>query len=228
MTITGPRLRPSGRGVAMLRGAAAGALLLALAGCSLLGGGNRDLATIYAPDPKVTIAPSAPAVDWQLVLTPPQAARMVDSLRIAVRPTPGEVQVYREASWAKPPPAMIEDTLLRALEDSGRISGVARQGTGISPDYKLALELRRFESDYGGGPSPAATIEFNAKLIHVRDQLVVASRTFSHAEPAGGTAIPLVADAFSRGMEGLVGELGLWILTEGDAYQRRAHPAVVR
>ncbi len=228
MTMTGSRVRPARRGATLIRGAASAALLLLLGGCSLLGGGNRDLATIYAPDPKATIAPSAPTVDWQLVIAPPQAARMVDSLRIAVRPTPGEVQVYRGASWAKPPPTMVEDTLLRALEDSGRISGVARQGTGISPDYKLALELRRFESDYGGGPSPAATIEFNAKLIHVRDQLVVASRTFSRAEPAGGTAIPLVADAFSRGMEGLVGELGLWVLTEGDAYQRRAHPAVGR
>ena len=228
MTMTGSRVRPARRGATLIRGAASAALLLLRGGCSLLGGGNRDLATIYAPDPKATIAPSAPTVDWQLVIAPPQAARMVDSLRIAVRPTPGEVQVYRGASWAKPPPTMVEDTLLRALEDSGRISGVARQGTGISPDYKLALELRRFESDYGGGPSPAATIEFNAKLIHVRDQLVVASRTFSRAEPAGGTAIPLVADAFSRGMEGLVGELGLWVLTEGDAYQRRAHPAVGR
>ena len=228
MTMTGSRVRPARRGATLIRGAASAALLLLLGGCSLLGGGNRDLATIYAPDPKATIAPSAPTVDWQLVIAPPQAARMVDSLRIAVRPTPGEVQVYRGASWAKPPPTMVEDTLLRALEDSGRISGVARQGTGISPDYKLALELRRFESDYGGGPSPAATIEFNAKLIHVRDQLVVASRTFSRAEPAGGTAIPLVADAFSRGMEGLVGELGLWVLTEGDGYQRRAHPAVGR
>src|SRR5690606_7029539 len=51
-------------------------LLASLAGCSLLGGGNeRERSTIYAPDPRVAIDPSAPAADWQLSLSPPLGAR---------------------------------------------------------------------------------------------------------------------------------------------------------
>jgi len=215
------RSRPASAG----RAAIVATLLLALGGCSLLGGGEREATTIYAPDPRVTLDASAPSVSWQLMLNTPQASRMIDSSRILVQPTPGELQVYRGASWAKPPPAMLEDTLLRALEDSGRIPAVARQGTGILADYKLVLELRRFEADYAGHAVPAAAIEFNAKLIHTRDQSIVASRTFGHGEPAAGTDIALVADAFSRGLQRLTGELALWILTEGDAHQRQAHPA---
>ena len=205
-----------------------GLLALALAGCSLLGGGEREPVTIYAPDPRVTVDASAPAVDWQLAMAAPQAARIVDSVRIAVRPTPGELEVYRGASWAKPPPDMLQDALLRALEDSGRIPAVARQGSGIAADYKLVLDVRRFEADYAGSAVPSAVIEFNAKLIHSGDQLIVAAHTFRHAEPASGTAVGLVADAFSRGLERVTGELAHWVLRTGDQHLRQAHPEAVR
>ena len=204
-------------------------LALALAGCSLLGGGKgRERATIYAPDPRVTLDASAPSVSWQLSLTTPLAARMIDSSRIAVSPAPGEMQVYRGASWAKTPTDMLQDALLRALEDSGRIPAVARQGSGIAADYKLVMDVHRFEADYAGKAAPAATIEFNAKLIHGPDQAIVASRTFLHAEPSAGTDIALVADAFSRGMERLTAELAHWILSAGDTHQRSAHPGEAR
>lgn len=205
------------------------ALVLTLAGCSLLGGGNgRERATIYAPDPRVTLDPSAPTVSWQLSLTTPLAARMIDSSRIAVRPTPGELQVYRGASWAKTPTDMLQDALLRTLEDSGRIPAVARQGSGISADYKLVMDLRRFEADYAGSAEPSAAIEVNAKLIHSHDQTIVASRTFQHVEPAGGTDIGLVSQAFSRGLEAVTGELAHWILVTGDAHHRQQAPAARR
>lgn len=201
-------------------------LALALAGCSLLGGGNgRERATIYAPDPRVTLDASAPTVSWQLSLTTPLAARVIDSSRIAVRPAPGELQVYRGASWAKTPTDMLQDTLLRALEDSGRIPAVARQGSGIAADYKLVVDLRRFEADYAGNAVPSAAIEFNAKLIHSHDQSIVGSRTFARVEPAAGTDIGVVVQAFSRGLETVTGELAHWVLVTGDAHHRRESPA---
>lgn len=200
-------------------------LLASLSGCSLLGGGNeRERSTIYAPDPRVEIDPSAPSADWQLSLSPPVGARSVDSFRIAVRPTPNEMQVYRGAAWAKTPTDMLQDALLRALEDSGKLPSIARQGAGIGADYKLAIDLRRFEADYAGNPVPAATIEFNAKLIHNFDQSIVAARTFRHAEPAAGTDVALVVDAFSRSLEKVTGELAHWILSSGNAHERATDP----
>lgn len=197
-------------------------LALIQAGCSLLGGGNgRERATIYAPDPRVTLDAAAPTVSWQLSLTTPLAARMIDSSRIAVRPAPGELQVYRGASWAKTPTDMLQDALLRALEDSERIPAVARQGSGIMADYKLVIDLRRFEADYAGSALPSAAIEFNAKLIHSHDQSIVASRTFSRIEPAASTDIGVVVQAFTRGLEAVTGELATWILVTGDAHHRQ-------
>src|SRR3546814_8275751 len=105
---------------------------------------------------------------------------MTDSLRIAVRPTPDELQVYKGANWSRPPTLMLEDAVLRALEDSGHIGAVARQGSGIAGDYKLVMDVRRFEADYASAAVPAATIEINAKLLHTADQKRKDKHTYEH------------------------------------------------
>lgn len=202
---------------------AACAILVLLSGCALLGGRPKEPVTVYAPDPRVQTDPSWPTVPWQLSMTTPSASRMDDGLRITVRPTPNEVQVYKGASWAKRPSEMLEDAVLRALEDSGKISAVARQGSGISSDYKLVLDIRRFESDYAGQAAPAATIEVNAKLLHGQDPQVVLSHTFLQAQPAASAAVSDVVVAFERALADVSRDIGGWVLTEGDRHQRGAH-----
>ncbi|WP_312368397.1 ABC-type transport auxiliary lipoprotein family protein [Stenotrophomonas sp.] len=193
------------------------ACLLAVAGCSVLAGGDRQSTTIYAPQVRIQADPAWPQVSWQLAIAKPSAARLVDSPRINVRPTPGELEVYRGATWSQPATDMLEDTLLRGFEDSGRIAGVARIATGIRSDYKLTIDLRRFESDYRGTTLPAATIELNAKLIHSIDQRVVASRTFVTVEAAGSTATGDVAKAFESALQNASTELIGWTLLSGQA-----------
>lgn len=195
--------------------------VLALAGCSLLVG-NKDAATIYAPDARIPADPAWPTVAWQLSVKRPHASRMLESLRIAVRPTPGELQVYKGASWAKSPASQVEDTVLHALEDSQKIPAVARAGSGIAGDYALVMDVRRFEADYAGGALPAATVEINAKLLHAPDQDVVGSRTFLQAVPASGTDVAQVAQAFEQALGRLGHDMAGWILVTGDAHQRSA------
>ena len=192
----------------------AGALL---AGCSILG--SKTPATIYAPDPRVAPEPSWPQVDWQLALAHPDAARMVDSTRIAVRPTPGEMQVYKGASWAETPSEQIDDTVLRALEDSHKIRAVARKGNGIAADYTLLTEVRRYEADYAGNAVPAATIEVHVKLLHALDRDIVASHTFLQAVPAAATDTASVAQAFGTAL-GMIGhDIAGWTLVTGDTHE---------
>ena len=129
--------------------------LLLLTGCGLLGGGKKS-STVYSPDPAVRIDPTWPAVTWQLSTTRPNAPRMLDSSRIAVSPVAGELQVYKGATWARLPTEMVEDTLLRTLEDSGKIPAVARQGSGISADYRLSgpASFRGQRRSSEAGPRP--------------------------------------------------------------------------
>lgn len=197
------------------------AMLALLGGCSLLGSNERSAVTIYSPVVRIQADPSWPQVDWQLVLVKPSAARVVDSPRINVRPSPSELEVYKGVSWAQPATDMLDDALVRGFEDSGRIQGVARATTGIRADYKLALDVRRFEADYRGQATPTALIEVNAKLIHVVDQRVVADRTFRQEQPVPSTATADVARAFEQGLQATTSEVVGWTLVSGQAdYQQ--------
>lgn len=193
----------------------AASLATLLGGCSILGSGDKNPVTLYSPAVQVKVDPSWPQADWQLVLAKPSAARMVDSPRINVRPTPSELEIYKGASWAQPATDMIEDTLLRGFEDSGRIHGVARVAAGIRADYKLSTDIRRFESDYQGQATPTVVIEINAKLIDVTNQRVVADRTFRQLQPVGSTDVSAVAAAFERGLQQVAQDVVGWTLTSG-------------
>lgn len=209
----------------------AGAIALALlAGCSILSDKPKDPTTLYAPDPRVQADPTWPSANWQLSISTPTAARMIDTLRIAVRPDGNELQVYKGATWAKLPSGMIEDALLRALEDSNKIAAVARQGSGIGADYKLVLDLRRFDSDYqhGDASPPSATIELNAKLIHSPEQKIVATRTFLQTQQASGTEVASVVNAFEQSLTTLTHDLAGWVLVSGDANEKAAAVTATR
>ena len=134
-----PRLRSPG-----LRLMLALPLPLAASACHTLADTSQPPAPVLAPDPRVQADPSCPGVGWQLSINRPDAARMTDSLRIAVRPTPGELQVYKGAVWAKRPADMVGDAILHALEDSGRIPAVARQGSGIAALAHFAAKLKAY------------------------------------------------------------------------------------
>ena len=198
------------------------ALIAALGGCSLLGSNERSAVTIYSPVTRIQADPSWPTVDWQLVLVKPSAARVVDSPRINVRPTPSELEVYKGVSWAQPATDMLDDALVRGFEDSGRINGVARVTTGIRADYKLAMDVRRFEADYRGQATPTALIEVNAKLIHVIDQRVVADRTFRQENPVGSTDVAQVTAALEQGLQTLTTNVVGWTLVTGEQDHARA------
>lgn len=204
------------------------AMLALLGGCSLLGSNERSAVTIYSPVVRIQPDPSWPQVDWQLVLVKPSAARVVDSPRINVRPSPSELEVYKGVSWAQPATDMLDDALVRGFEDSGRIQGVARATTGIRADYKLALDVRRFEADYRGQATPTALIEVNAKLIHVVDQRVVADRTFRQEQPVPSTATADVARAFEQGLQATTSEVVGWTLVSGQADYQQAQVTPAR
>jgi len=180
-------------------------------------GPQRDPVTLYAPQLAAQPDPSWPQVDWQLAIAPPSGARMVDGTRIGVRPVPGELQVYRGAAWAQPATDMVEASVLRVLEESGRIAGVGRVASGLRPDYRLLMDVRRFEADYAGGSVPAATIEVSATLVSQRDQRSVARRTFTQAQPAGATDVPSVARAFDQALAAASADIAGWVLDQGQA-----------
>lgn len=188
-----------------------------LAACSLLGGGKPGRITVYAPPPQAAPGTDWPQVSWQLGIAKPSAPRMIDSPRIAVRPQPQELQVYRDVLWSMPATDMLESSVLAVLEDSGRVPGVARLTSGVHSDYRLVMDIRRFEADYAGKAVPDATIEVNAKLLHSQSQRVAATQTFVQRHPASGTATDAVVPAFAQALGRISQDIAGWSLISGQA-----------
>jgi cholesterol transport system auxiliary component len=191
---------------------------LALAGCSsLLGGGERAPTTIYSPQVRVTPDAGWPSVPASIVVSKPSAARVLDSSRIAVRPTPDELQVYHGAAWAQSATDMLQDAVVRTLEDSGKTTGTGSTDSGIRGTYKLVMDVRHFEADYAGGATPSAVLIVNAKLVQSANQSVAASRTFNVTQPASGTGTAQVVQAFDQALSQLTTQIVGWTLTSAQA-----------
>lgn len=208
--------------IATLRLAGLCLLVPALSACTSLLGGGKHNTSIYAPEMRAIDAQDWPQVRWQLALGRTTGARTADSQRIMVRPAPNELQVYKDAQWAKSPGDMLEDAVLHALEDSGRIASVSRQGSGIASDYRLLLDVRRFESDYAGAAVPSATIEVTAKLLHVGSQELAGTRTFLQRQQAASPGVPSVVDAFRQALEKTSSDIAGWTLHTGENHARKS------
>jgi len=194
--------------------------MLALSGCGMLLGINRPPLTLYDPHIQLMPDPSWPKVSWQLAVVKPITGRVLDSPRIYVRPNPAELQVYAGVAWSQSAADLLQTALLHAFEDSGHINAVARANTGISTDYRLVTELRRFEADYHSTPLPLATVEISAKLINQRDQRIIAARTVLVSEMAANTDSASLVSAFEIALSQAVSNLVGWTLHSGQADQR--------
>lgn len=196
----------------LLRYAPIAALVL-LAGCAL--GGPKTEVSVYAPQSRIQVDPTWPTVDWQLTIGPPDTHALLDSQRIAVRPSPDRLQTYKGARWADTAPEMVQLTLVEAFEDSGKIAAVSRWGGGRG-DFGLYTDLRAFETVYEGG-SPKVVVEIQARLVKFRDGggLVSARRFRTEVTPAGADIEPVVA-AFGDAMAEVGAEIVGWTLVEGE------------
>ena len=201
------------------------ALALALAGC----GGllpKKEPIQVIAPQVHVVSDPAWPQVAWQLSIVRPSTNDMLDSRHLAVSPAPGQIQVYKGATWDSTVPDMVQDTVVEAFEDSGKILAVGRQTNGLRTDYALQLDLRDYQAVYrnAAGP-PEITLVINARLVDSNTSRAVASRTFRQVVPASGTGVPAVAQAFDSALGTLVHDLVGWTLNSGQQAKSNAGSA---
>jgi cholesterol transport system auxiliary component len=192
----------------------AGAMLL-IGGCAAIGGPKTEV-KIYSPATAITADPAWPAADWSLAVGVLAANDMIDSPRIAVRPTPDRFQTYKGAAWADNAPDMLQTALVEGFEDSGKIAAVGRFGGGNRGDFGLLLEVRAFETVYVGD-RPEAVIEAQASLYRLRGgRGVVASKRFRQAVPGGAADLDSMVSAFGQAMSAVSTDVVGWTLVEGE------------
>lgn len=177
-------------------------LALALAGC---GGGGGELQTFELLAPQEYA--SARTARGSLVVALPTALRAIDSERVIVQPTPGEINYLAGARWSDRVPRLVQARIIEAFENSKRIRAVSREGEKLQADYKLDTEVREFGLVIA--PNQQAVVEISVRLVQARTGRVVATQVFTgRAETSsvdGPSATAAINHAFGSVLIDLVG-----------------------
>ena len=157
----------------------------AVLGCSILpsSGPVPDLYTLTA-----TPSTGLEAVEWPLAIEEPVPTGGLGTDRIAVRPSPLELQYFSKVRWAERVPRMIQTLLIQSFQDSGAFPAVTRQPIGLHRGHSLRTELRAFEVEkFAKGQAPLVRVAITAQLVTCR-----AKRSWPRkpGRPAGSPRVP--------------------------------------
>ena len=200
-------------------------LSVALTGCGAILPKKEPLETI-SPQVHVDPDPAWPHVTWELTVARPTANEMLDSRRLVVAPSPGRIEVYKGVSWDETMPDIVQDVIVHAFEDSGKILSVGHQAAGLRTDYLLQIEIRDNEAVYRTPSAPPEiTLVVDAKLVDYATSRAVASHTFHEVVPARATAVQAVAEGFDAALGALAHDLVGWTLANGQQARSAAGTA---
>ena len=154
-------------------------------------------------------APMAASTSPQLAIFvgPVAVPEDVDRAPIIVRIGPNKVDLLEDHRWAEPLksaiPRVLAEGLMREL-GTPRVFA-SRQGANQTVDYRVAVEVRRFESSLDTGASiDAVWTVTNAKGVTRSGRSVL-------SEPASSRDLQAVAAAHSRALGRMAGEIAAGI-----------------
>lgn len=170
------------------------ALLLAAIG-AMSGCGTSPPVRFFTLDAGVPPAVRSDGAAYSIAVGPVTVPELVDRPQFVLRSTPNRVEIAEQARWAAPLkseiPRVVADQLARLL-DGARTGTFAERATGV-PDYRVALDIQRFDTDLQEGVTIQASWS-----VRPRDGAVFGGRSVI-SEPAGPGYDDLVA-AHSRAL----------------------------
>lgn len=183
-------------------------LALALGGCASLGFGDTpppdNIYDITAPS---NFDGSARRSSAQLLVPLPSTNDALSTARIAVR-SGGSISYLPGVSWSDQLPALVQTTLVRAFENSGRVKAVGRPGESLAIDDQVIVDVRAFELDVAG--SPTARVALGVKLLDDRTGKVRASRVFEASVASSSDQPKAAIAAIDKAASTAVADVVIW------------------
>jgi cholesterol transport system auxiliary component len=171
-----------------------------LAGC--FGGLKNEVPaplTYRIDAPTIEAGASLPA-DLSIVVE--RAAPGLDGDGIAGRWPGRRIDYIANARWADELPRVVQDALVEAFQDAGRLRSVQDDVGRFRTTHTLAIEVRRFEADYTAGQVPVAQVALAVTLGRNSDRKVLVSFTSEASQPATenrqATLVAALDAAFAR------------------------------
>ena len=178
-----------------------------IAGLDRLTGAGKGSGVFYSFS--AVPAPASPAAPLgkQLAVADPTALLAYDSEKILSQNEAGQLEGLGNAKWSDTVPKLMQTKIIQSFENNGSLGEVNRPIEGVTPDYQLLIDIRRFQ--IVSGPQPLADAEITAKLA-TGDGHVVAARVFSAKEPAQSKEEAEAARALNAAFGTIAGNLVRW------------------
>ena len=206
----------------LLIGLSAPLLLLSVTGCERFIPGSGPPPQLYQLSPKNTFPENLPQVSWQLTVEVPFASTALNATRIAIMPTPMQVDYYARAAWTDRVPLMVQTLIVESFENSRRIVGIGRDTIGLRSDFVLKTELREFQSESFHPQGGLVRVALDAKLVRMPERTIVASAEFRETAPASVDEMTSVIAAYDDALGRVMKRLVIWTLESGERARRHA------
>ena len=190
-------------------------LLLVLGGCaSIIPGADRNPPQLYELRPSGSFAANLPRIRAQLLVETPTASASLRSSRIAIKMQPTKLDYLADSEWTDLATNLVQTLLVESFDNSGRIAGVARQGSGLRTDFLLKSDLREFHAQMYAGTPARIRIRLHVRLVRWNDRDIVASRTFEAAELLAGQSNEAIVAGFDAAVGGVLKQIVEWSLRQ--------------
>jgi ABC-type uncharacterized transport system auxiliary subunit len=116
--------------------------------------------------------------------------------------------VALDAQWSDSLPKLLQAKIIQSFENANYPQAVARPTEGLTADYQLLIDIRRFQLMLL--PEPSADVEFSAKIL-AGDGRLVGSRIVHASVPVQAADAATAAAGLNEAFGKAATELVLWV-----------------
>jgi phospholipid/cholesterol/gamma-HCH transport system substrate-binding protein len=180
-----------------------------VAGVERMTGGATAKAKLATYDLTVprTFPPAEKVPDTQLVIPDPTALSVLDSEKILTRSAAGVSSSLPDAQWSDTVPKLLQMKIIQAFENAATLSAVSRPLEGVTGDFQLLIDIRRFQITLAA--EPTADVELTAKVLDGKGR-IIDTRTFRAAAPAARMDAAAATAALDQAFGTAATELIAW------------------
>jgi cholesterol transport system auxiliary component len=179
----------------MTRAHSSAALLAALCLAGCFGGLKNETPEPMSYRINAPALPQGTPLAADLLVTVEATAPGLEGTGIAGRFPASRIDYLAGARWPVRTAVLVEATLIEALQNTGRLRSVQGDFAQFRSTHTIAIEVRRFESDYTRGEPPVAQVGLAVTVGRQSDRRVLTAFTVAAEEKASANRVSAVVEA---------------------------------
>lgn len=172
---------------------------------------SRPPPKLFELTPKSTFPTDLPQAGSTVRVEAVTATAGLNTTRIALRPSPTELDYYAGVLWIDVVPVMVQNLLVESLENSGRVDALGPAAAGVPATYALLAHVREFQAEYAQpGSLPSVRVRMQVRLVTLPRRESVDAAGAEANLPAASGALDAVVAAFDDALGEVLRTIVVW------------------